>query len=194
MKVLFIIMTIVLFSCQSQQETKTENEQKELRPDDTLPVQQQLDSIKTINTVTSSFLDSVGGKYELSIAQIKKHTSIDSVYYTGMFADVGFTGDTVFNFYRGLKGAIIVYDDRRSCIYKFLLVFNPASNQNIANKIIYTDCDRDESADYTTLSYKLLSDSILETTETYVSAKSKAHKIEKLKWKIGDNDIIQLSQ
>ncbi|MDX2047400.1 MAG: hypothetical protein SFU87_11480 [Chitinophagaceae bacterium] len=192
MKVLFILTTIVLFSCQLQQETKTKNEQKQLKADDPLSVQQKPDSVKIIHTAPPSFLDSINGKYKLSIAQIKNHTSVDSVYYTGMFADVGFTGDTVFNFYRGFSGAVIDYDDRRSCVYKFLLVFNPVSNQNIANKIIYTDCDHDESADYITLRYRLLNDSTFETTETQFPAKSKAPKIEKLKWKISNNGIIQL--
>lgn len=187
MKILLIITVTALFSCQSQQETKTKSEQKE-KTEDTLPVQQKSDFVKA-DTTYSSFLDSIAKKYELSIEQIRSHTFIDTVYYTGMFSDVGFTGDTVLNFRNGFKGAIINYDDRRSCIYKFLLIMN-SDNHNTANKIIYTDCDHDESADYTTLRYKLLNGSIFETTETYIPAKSKTQKIEKLKWKVSNKGTI----
>jgi hypothetical protein len=184
MRSLLVIVTVFLFSCQSQQETKAKNEKKELKPDSTLSGQQESDSAKA-DATSSSFLDSIAKKYELSIEQIRNHTFIDSVYYTGIFSDVGFSGDTVLSFRNGFKGAIINYDDRRSCIYKFLLVINP-DNQISVNKIIYTDCDHDESVDYTTLRYKFLNDSIFETTETYIPAKGKTQETEKLKWKISN--------
>lgn len=185
MRILLIIAITVLFSCQSQQEAKTKNGQKDLKANDSLSVRQKPNSVEIINGIPSTFLDSVSKKTELSIGQIRNHTSIDSVYYTGMFSDVSFTGDTVFNFYKGFKGVIVDYDDRRSCIYKFLLVLN-ADNKNVISKIVYTDCDRDESADYTTLHYKLINDSIFETTETYMSGKGKTKKTENHKWKISN--------
>ncbi len=40
---------------------------------------------------SSPFLDSIAEQDDLSVEQIKSHTLIDSVYYTGMFSRAGFT-------------------------------------------------------------------------------------------------------
>ena len=192
MKILLIILVTILFSCKSKQGTK---KNEELTRNSNIPKQAENDSMATNNSATHlSFIDSVSQKYELSTGQIKKYTKIDSVYYTDMFSDVSFIGDTVIDFHSGLKGAIIKYDDRKSCIYKFLLIIDQTNNRNSDNKIIFTDCDHDESADYTTLRYRLLNDSTFETIETYIPAKSgnKANstKDKDVKWKINMSGMI----
>jgi hypothetical protein len=89
-------------------------------------------------TNSSLFLDSISNKDELSVEQIRSHTSIDSIWYIGRHSDAGFTGDTVFRFSGGFTGAIIEYNDRLNCMYRFLLVFRARDNLNTANKIFYT--------------------------------------------------------
>src|SRR5579863_122866 len=97
---------------------------------------------------SSPFLDSIAEQEELSVEQIKSHTLIDSVYFTGRFSRAGFTGDTVFHFSNGFIGAIIEYDDRLVCAYKFLLIFRPSDYRNTASGIVNSDCDKDESSAY----------------------------------------------
>ena len=139
------------------------------------------------------FLDSVRRKYDLSIDQIKKHTNLDSFYYTGYYTNVFFTGDTFLLLRDGLKGAVINYNDGKSCVYKFLFVFNSSDNGSISNKILYTDCDRDESSDYKYIRYKILSDSTFQTIETYLPPVSKK-KVDSSKttvnWKLNEKGVI----
>lgn len=152
---------------------------------------QAIDSVRANTENTASFLDSIAKNYELSIAQIKTHTGIDSNWYVGRHSDAGFTGDTIFHINRKMAVGIIEYNDRLVCIYKFLLVFIPPDWKNTATKIVYTDCDRDESANYTTSRFKLLNDSTFETIETYFSANSEKPKsVEIHKWKINDSGKI----
>ena len=163
---------------------------------DNLSIHLNSDSIKARATIRqATFLDSISAKAELSVDQVRKYTKIDSIYYTGMFSDASFSGDTVFNCPNGLRIMIIDYDDRKSCIYRFLLVIVSANHQNIDNKIIYTDCDHDEGANYTTLKYRLINDSIFETIETNYAANSKSKvakdELRKFKWKISGNGQIK---
>ncbi len=141
---------------------------------------------------SSSFLDSIAEQDDLSVEQIKSHTLIDSVYYTGMFSRAGFTGDTVFHFSNGFIGAIIAYDDRRVSNSKFLLVFRPSDYHNTASGIVYTDADKDESSAYNDRRYKLLlSESMFETIETYYPRGSdKPNKIYRTKWKVTDKGAV----
>lgn len=185
MKFALVIFVMILLSCQSQQVKQIKNKQEDLQSSDSSKIQKK-DSEIVNNRQSFPFFDSVFKKYELSIDQIRKNTLLDSIYYSGMFSDVVFTGDTLLSSHNGFIGTILTYDDRKSCIYKFLLIFNRVTNKNVDYKIIYTDCDHDESADYTTLRYKLINDSIFETTETYIPAKSKIQKIERFKWKISN--------
>ena len=182
-----LVISILFLSCNSNQQNKSKIEQMNLTNDSI--ANQKIDSANILS-YTHSFIDSVGNKLELSVNQIKNHTSIDSVYFTGIYSDVAFIGDTVLNFNKGFKGAIINYDDRRSCIYKFLIVLD-SNEKNISNKIIYSDCDHDESSDYTTVKYKFLTDSTFETIETYIPVKNKIQKTEKFKWEIAENGIIK---
>jgi hypothetical protein len=155
-----LLVILLLYSCQSGTVREKENSVvNNNRPSDS---QSPPHLIKE-----TSFLDNLAGKMDLSVAQISRHLQIDSIYYTGVFADALFRGDTVFHLAHGLKGAIVSCDDRRNCIHRFLLIFDPAG-KNTDSKIVAADCDRDESAGYTILSYRILNDSSFLTSERYV--------------------------
>jgi hypothetical protein len=193
MNYLTLISIASFFSCQSRQGPETVHDHPDSPINDTSLAHGKPHSLKFFDKDNYSFLDSVANKYELSVGQIRTHTQIDSVFYSGSFADVSFTGDTVFDIHNGLKGAIIVYDDGQSCLYKVLLVMT-IDNKNVSNKFIYSDCDRDEGRSYITLDYKLLNDSVFETYETYFVRESEVEKMENLKWKISNKGEIQLSR
>lgn len=190
MKAILVFVVILSMSCQSPQVTNTKNKGTEF--------EEKVDSLRTTNQSVNaisgsdnlSFIDSIAKKLALSIDQIKYHTTIDSIYYTGMLSGVNFNGDTVLNFSNGFKGAVLIYDDKKSCIYKFLIVLDATGNFSRTNKIIYSDCDRDESANYLTPTYRFLNDSVFETIETYYSANTTNQSIEKIKWKISNNGTI----
>src|SRR5579872_1314239 len=184
MKLILLAAILILASCQSRTEGPSNTKEKQIVSKDSSPVHRLPNSAKSINDHSSSFLDSIARKSELSTEQIKRHTSLDSVFCTGMYDRAGFTGDTVFEFTRGIKGAIVDYDDKTNCLYRFLLVFRPKEDHSAAHKLIYSDCDQDESAGYLTLRYKLLNDSMFATIETYTPANSKNKKIKYLTWKI----------
>lgn len=188
---LSLVVIFFIVGCHTEKGTKFEDKESNLKGDDTLLVEKN-DSLKANKQEESlTFLDSISKKYELSVHQIRSHTIIDSIYYTGMLMNTVFTGDTIVNFRNGYKGAIITYDDKRSCIYKFLLVFNPSGNLNTDNKIIYTDCDHDESADYTTVRYKLLNDAAFETIENYFPANSEnIYETHTIKWSVSGVGLI----
>jgi hypothetical protein len=141
---------------------------------------------------SSPFLDSIAEQDELSIEQIKSHTSIDSVYYSGRFSRAGFTGDTVFHFSNGFIGAIITHDDRMVCVSKFLLIFRPSDYRNTASGIVNTDCDKDGSSAYNKRRYKLLlSESMFETIQSYYPRGSdKPNKVYRTKWKVTDKGTV----
>jgi hypothetical protein len=140
------------------------------------------------NASSASFLDSIAKKYKLSHRQISAFTSVDSIWYTGENSAAGFAGDKVFHFARGFIGAIIDYDDKRNCIYKYLLLFNATDRKNTAYMKVYSDCDRDKSSSYTTLRYRLLNDSVFETTKAFTPANSdKVQSVKKYKWKISNS-------
>jgi hypothetical protein len=141
-------------------------------------------AIMSSKSTKSTFFDSVLRKSELSILQIREHTRIDSMWYTDMFINSVFIGDTILGFRYGLKGVIITFDDRRNCIYKFLLIFNSNNDFNSDYKIISSDCDRDESLGYTSLSYKILNDSVFETSERHFDANSDTGTAIIMKWKL----------
>jgi hypothetical protein len=197
--VFLIAMQVILFGCgqtkksEANSENGTEISQKELK--DSTP--QRVDSTNgTVGQVNLSFLDSINNKYELSIEQIKRNTLIDNVYYTGMFSDARFTGDTVIDLYHGFKGAIIDYDDRLVCSRKFLVILNEA-NQNTDEKIVFTECDQDESSSNRTVNYKFINDSSFETIETYFPANSERlkpkPKVKKFIWRINHVGSIEVN-
>ena len=187
---LFAFILISLLACQSQQETKTNIKQDTLKSDGDSLVHFKNDSTNEADYLQGpSIFDSISRGDELSIAQIRQHTMIDSIYFTGKHSDAVFMGETVYDIHNGFKGAIIVYDDRRNCIYKFLLVFDPAG-KNSDYRQIKSDCDRDESADFGSLDYSILNDSIFQTIETYVPADSEKAEKKKSKWKVNDKGLI----
>jgi len=182
MKNIFILTSLILFSCHDQRagnvgDSSKKNQNESLVPGPTIK--------------KSTFLDSVFSKLELSIDQVRKYTQIDSIYYTGLLAGVSFTGDTVFSGSNGFKMAIIDYDDRKSCIYKFLLVFDVEGNQNLDGKIVYTDCDRDGTGNYQDRRYKVINDSTFEVTENSQAAKTGSVHIKKAVWIIGRSGHIE---
>lgn len=191
MKSLSLLIVLSLLSCQSFRENKSENGSKIIEVMDSLTLLNKSDTLIYLKKTPNSIFDSIKEKLQLSTDQIRYYTSIDSIYYTGMFSDVVFQGDTLINLAMGYKGAIIEYDDRRSCIYKFLFVLKPSGNEKSAYKIIFTDCDHDESAGYKTLNYVIINDSTFETAETFIPAMGKTSKIQKHNWKIRNNEIIE---
>ena len=179
----------VVLSCNFQQETKGKTQEDSSKTNAIVHDHQNLGSVVRGSENSSSILDSIEKKQELSIGQIRKNTLIDSVFYTDMYSDADFAGDTVFKLYNNLKGAVINYNDKKSCLYKFLLLFDSA-NRNISNKIIYSDCDHDESADYTTLRYRFLSRTKFEIVESFTPANSKMVKVTITIWNISKNGAL----
>ena len=63
------------------------------------------------------------------------------------------------------------------------------------SKLIYTDCDRDESANYTTIRYKIANDSTFETIKSIYPAHKgpnfNIHESKKSIWKIARNGHIE---
>jgi hypothetical protein len=115
-----------------------------------------------------SFFDSIAAKSALPVQQIKAHTTIDSFYYTELYSEATFEGDTIYRLHNGATGAIINYNDGRNCSKKLFLIFPAGATINSDFKTIETDCDRDYSGNYFYIHYKLLGDSGLETTEYYI--------------------------
>jgi len=193
MKILVAAIAICLAACGQNEKAKVETSNGNFKNDTIAPASQPGDEISATLPALASFMDSVANKYVLSKSQIRTNTKIDSNYYTRYFSDAVFTGDTVFNFGRGFKGAIIDYNDKKNCSLKFLLVFAPFNKLNTANTIIFKDCDVDQSTGGTMVNYKLLTDSTFETIETDIpsqSAESSTGKKKIFKCKINDKGMI----
>ena len=195
MKILLAIeLACVIFCLFSERINIKRNQIKKI--DNRILADRQIDNnVFAIQSPLSlTFLDSVMEKRELLISQIKMHTVLDSIYYIEMNANVGFSGDTVISLRNQLKGAIINYDDKRSCIYKFLFIFTSTGSFNTDYKIIKNDCDRDESADYLSIDYKFLNDSIFETFESLtLKHLESVSEVKKCRWKVtgmGAIDIV----
>jgi|GEM_PF-6300404 len=195
MKILLLILIPVLsLVCNLKSKTqgeKVENHEEMKSKDNLLVSEKDMPSAIIRGTSSYSFLDSVLKKHELSLEQIKKNTTLDSLYYTGRFTDAIFTGDTVIPLYDSFKAAIIECDERRNCIYKFLLIFDSAGSRNFDHKKIYSECDRDESTDYWSTDYKFINDSSFHIIESYIPKNSdKILERRKTKWQINQKGII----
>jgi hypothetical protein len=185
----FIIYSItvvigVLSSCTNTTGTRIQGKDSTLKMTnyDSPKIGSQVLSVDTVSRVAMSFLDSIQTKARLSNFQIQKNTLIDSIYFTDDKYRARFEGDTVFAIRGGLQGAIIQYDDRTNCLYKFLLVFD-SNGHNTDYKKVFSDCDRDESSDYYSLDYKFTSDSTFQILESYMPPNAeKVTKIEKTSW------------
>jgi hypothetical protein len=133
---------------------------------------------------TTSFVDSIVRKDELSIQQIRDYTNLDSVYYTGYHSYAAFTGDTVVNLHGNPKGLIIDYEDGRICHYKFLFVYDPITSRAVDYKNIYLNCDHEEDSGYYVIKYEFLNDSVFKTIGDYISENGKLDKRKLIKWKV----------
>jgi hypothetical protein len=165
------------------------NEKKEEKQILTLsqaPVKQDSARVQSL-----TFFDSIEQQDKLSFGQIRSHTRIDNSYYSEIFANATFTGDTVFKIGNGYKAAVIKYYDSRACIYKFLLIYNTEGSINIGNRIIYSDCDRDGLDEYTVDDYRFLTDSTFELIESYFhKGSNRVTETIKVKWKIDNRGVI----
>jgi hypothetical protein len=118
---------------------------------------------------------------DLSFAQIKQHTNMDSLYYKG---NVRFVGDTVWfrNHKRPL--AIVSYSDKFGS-KKFLLVFN-RRGECTATLMVGMNGDIDGGFDSVILDYKIYTNYYFSTTETWThregKTKDKITKTEQFYW------------
>jgi hypothetical protein len=160
-------------------------------------------SIKDTTNITApaardtgkTFFDSVAQKKDLSLDQIKAHTTIDSIFYTGRYQEASYSGDSIIRFKDSITGAIIIYNDGSNCTKKLLLLFVPGSTINSDYKEIKTDCDRDFSGDFYYVRYKLLGDSILETREYHIPPNKeddyKGSLWERIRWRVNNKGIFE---
>lgn len=119
--------------------------------------------VASVTLIRHNFLDSVAAGDELSPGQISRSTIIDSMYRK---EEARFRGDTVYAVSREYTAALLDYSDGKSCLYKMLLIFN-SGKRNTDYTIVQTDCDEDAAADFTRISFRLLSDSSFNTREDY---------------------------
>lgn len=168
------------------------------------PVLEQKDSLSSSENIKSQiekvdslffkpFFDSISQKMPLTNEQLKKYTKIDSFYYSNRYSEATFIGDTVFSPKTDLMCCVINYDDKRNCFYKFILIFDLNLSKNTDSKKVYSDCDRDESSDYSSIKYEFINDSVFRTIESFIPKYSDTiSKNERSNWKINRNGIIEL--
>jgi hypothetical protein len=142
-------------------------------------------------TVQLSFLDSILNKQELSISQIKMYTSLDSIYYTGIYSHSTFQGDTVIDIRGKYKGLIIEYSNGLTAMYKFLFIYDPDKLHTGEEKVVYTDTDREEGDSYLFTRYKFLNDSTFETVDTLLDTRDNPHVRGKEKWRIDKSGVMR---
>ncbi|GGH57617.1 hypothetical protein HNQ91_000253 [Filimonas zeae] len=119
--------------------------------------------IASVTLIRHNFMDSVAAGDELTPEQIKRSTIIDSMYRK---EDVAFRGDTVYKAFGDCSIALLDYNDKKNCTYKFLLVYK-GPRRNTDYTIVQTDCDEDLSADFSRTGFQLLSDSSFSTREDF---------------------------
>lgn len=172
------LLLLFLVACQSR--SSTEQQAEAARDSATRSAISATNAHKPATT----FFDSVLYKMDLTIAQIRLHTNIDSLYYTDLFSGASFAGDSILNFHSGITGVMLAYNDSRNCIMKFLLTYTPDKN-NVDAEIVSSSCDIDESFGYSVRDFKILTDSTFATTEHhYPTADSHSPTIEESVWKI----------
>jgi hypothetical protein len=142
--------------------------------------------------------DSVLHKQDLTISQIRKYTTLDSIYFTGRLAENVFTGDTVVDFGNGMKGVVINYSDRLVASYKRLFLFKPPYDKSIGDMEVYNNVDCTEDQDCSFVDYKITSDSTFELIETIVPANAEERKLSdsiiRYTWKVKvDGTFMQVS-
>lgn len=177
-----VSLVILLLACQSHQEPGAISDEKVRFDNDSLLPAPPADSLRAV-----TFYDSVLQKQQLSFAQIRAHTSIDSFYYTGNYnGQSTFTGDTVYVLRNNFKGVVIEHSGP-NCLQKFLLVFDTA-NRELCHEQVYSACDGEENHDYSSTDFKVIDDSTFITIETIIPAdaeeKHLSNKEIKTQWKI----------
>ncbi len=173
-----IILLFVFLSCHDGKRNNNNNSQTINSTNDTVPGT-GTDKIIT-PAEAATFWDSIALQLHLTNDQMKKYTligysysSMDSFYITrydsiefNFKESLGFWGDSVYNTHP-FKIAILRHSGA-NCLEKYLLVFDSAGIHNLSYTMIEEGCDRDgEDSPYSSQDYKMLSDSIFETIETY---------------------------
>jgi hypothetical protein len=144
-----------------------------------------------------NFFDSIMKKMDLTISQMKAHTTVDSIFYTGRgeaddtlyYPGHSFKGDSIIRFSNGITGALLHYNDGLVCSKKWLFLYRPDSAINSDDMEIQINCDRDEGFDYYYTEYRLLNDSMFETNEYKILANrdDEGKLWEKKKYKVNSN-------
>lgn len=116
-----------------------------------------------VSRIRHNFMDSVDARDKLSLQQIAANTILDSTYRK---VESSFAGDTLYRARNKYPVAIIRYNDGKVCSNKFLLVFK-ANGVNADYTEIETDCDEDNSTNYSRLSFKVLTDTSFYTRELF---------------------------
>jgi hypothetical protein len=141
-----------------------------------------------------NFVDSILAKQELSISEIKRYTSLDSIYYTGIYSNSMFQGDTVIDVRGKYKALIIDYSSGRSSAYKFLFIYDPDKLHTGEEKVVYTDTDREEGDSYLFTRYKFLNDSTFQTIDTLLDTHDEPHVRGREVWRIDKSGIMRSIQ
>ncbi len=168
-KSIISIILILGSSCNNTSKTHLRVDSKEILNRSNLSLVKGIHNDK----VKLSFFDSVLSKSDLSISQIKQHTIIDTLYIN---QNTRFVGDTLYKINSNCSVALVkAYGP--TCGYKYLLVFNHFTLKNTAYRLILTDCDEDEGADFSRLRYNTITDTTFYTNETLLKRKinSKIH-------------------
>lgn len=177
-----VSLVILLFACQLHQKPGTISDEKIGFDKDSLLPAPPTDSLQAV-----TFYDSILQKQQLSFAQIRAHTSIDSFYYTGNYnGQSTFTGDTVYVLRNNFKGVVIEHSGP-NCLKKLLLVFDVA-NREVCRAEVSSECDGEEGYDYSSTGYKMIDDSTFVMIETIIPANAEEKQLpnEEIKtwWKI----------
>ena len=132
-------------------------------------------NLKANSKHKKTFFDSVAAQLDLSFKQVRRHTDIDSGYFT---AKSKFTGDTIYYALSKFPLAIIRNEDGLVCSYKFLLVYNRHTRENTACYLVETDCDEDYGTDFSRLSFKIFNETQFFTREvTYTREQGKKTRV-----------------
>jgi hypothetical protein len=181
------LLIIFLAACHSSQTPGDRDNEPLTSEKDSLLISSGIDHIAGPAATALTFYDSILQKQQLSFAQIRAHTFIDSFYYTGNYnGQSTFTGDTVYVLRNNFKGVVIEHSGP-NCLKKFLLVFD-AANRAVCHAEVSSECDGEEGYDYSSTGYKMIDDSTFITIETIIPANAEEKQLpnEEIKtwWKI----------
>jgi hypothetical protein len=207
MKSLFLVINIIvltticflIISCknESKKNESFSDFSGEIGSEKNIPENGNSNSIDLIKNskFPTKFIDSISKRYELTIDQLKKNTTINKDYFNS--TNCKFIGDSIFGFSNASKYffATIIYDDGSVCRNKFLLVFSFNNGSCSDNMLVETDCDEDESSEeYRKITYGLQNDSSFFTIESINNHKQNSLKDIKKTWKINSLGKIEIIQ